>query len=274
MSMVVHSLASGSSGNCILVRRGRTAVLIDAGIGIKRLTAMLNGLEVSPASLAGILITHEHSDHITGALRMAHKFGIPLAANAKTLSAIPGAGSAPYRVLAPGEEGLFGELCVRAFPISHDAAQPCGYVVESSGGRVCSVTDTGVLTPRIREEAASADLLILESNHDVNMLVRGPYPWHLKRRIMGDRGHLSNDTAAELLLELAGSGSKMAVWLAHLSHVNNTPQAALSCTLGRLAECEGHNLTVEVAKRDVPSLIWQQKRAFQLSLFVPRRGSG
>lgn len=274
MSVVVHSLASGSSGNSMLVLQGRTSFLIDAGIGIKRLTGFLKSLEVSPESLSAIFLTHEHSDHTAGAVRMSRRFAVPLVANARTLEAIEGAASAPCRVLDVGAETNIGGFSIRSFPISHDAAHPCGYAVEGSGVRICNVTDTGVLTPQIREEAAAADLLILESNHDVTMLQRGPYPQYLKRRILGERGHLSNDTAAGLLQEFAASGSTKTVWLAHLSDTNNTPSTALSCTKTRLLEHSGHNLTVEVARRDVPSLTWQQGRGvFQLSLFSARRGS-
>ena len=275
MSIEVQALASGSSGNSILVRNGRTALLIDAGIGIKRLSATLLGLQIDPTDLSAILITHEHSDHTIGAVRMANRYGIPLVANAKTLDAISGAARVANQILDPGVEQSVGSLAVRSFPISHDAAQPCGFTIEGGGARICNVTDTGVLSDTIREEAIAADLLILESNHDVKMLERGPYPPHLKKRILGIRGHLSNDAASGLLRDLAASGSKMSVWLAHLSHMNNTPSAALSCAKRLLSECEGHGLSVEVAKRDVPSLNWRHGRGiFQLSLFGPRRDNG
>ena len=259
MTLIAHSLASGSSGNSILVRDSETTILIDAGIGIRRLIAALAVARVNPSDLSAILISHEHSDHTAGAVRMALRFGVPLVSNSKTLAAISMAGSVPYKVLEVGEELAVGRLAVRSFPISHDAVQPVGYTVAGSGGTICCATDTGKLTPEMYAEVKSADLLILESNHDVNMLVRGPYPWYLKQRIMGDKGHLSNETASKLLLELAESGKASSVWLAHLSRTNNSPSLALATAKKLLQACVGSALNVSVALRDVPSLVWQQE---------------
>lgn len=270
MSAVVHSLASGSSGNCILVRDGRTAVLIDAGIGIRRIVASLRQAQVHPADLAAILITHEHSDHISGAVRLARRYGVLLVANAPTLAAIPGTDAVPTRVLDLGAEADFSGIYARSFPISHDAVCPVGYTVYSSGATICIATDTGYVTPDVRAEAGWADLLILESNHDLEMLRTGPYPWHLKRRIAGETGHLSNDAASALLLNLADRGRNMAVWLAHLSQTNNSPAIARARAEHSLYACLGTPMDLDVALRDVPSLVWRQSdRSFQLSLFDP-----
>jgi phosphoribosyl 1,2-cyclic phosphodiesterase len=274
MALEAYSLASGSSGNSILVRDSKTAILIDAGIGIRKLSAYLMNMGVEPASLSAILISHEHSDHINGAVRMAGRYGVPLVANWRTLAAIHGADKVPSRIIEPCTDTAIGTLSVRSFGVCHDAAHPSGYTIESGGGCVCSVTDTGKLTDRICDEAKAADLLILESNHDLQMLQNGPYPWHLKKRILGDRGHLSNDTSAGLLREIAASGKAMSVWLAHLSKTNNTPSKALTCAKHALSVCDGHALELDVARRDEPSLAWKQGRcAFQLSLFSPGRGS-
>lgn len=269
MALTAHSLASGSSGNSIVIRNNGAAVLIDAGIGIRRLVAALRAAEIEPADLSGILITHEHSDHTSGAVRMARRFGIPLVANAATLTAVSGAGFVPSRVLDVGCETAFGSLVVRSFPVSHDAACPVGYTISSTNASVCSATDTGVLTPELCAEAENADLLILESNHDVELLRAGPYPWFLKHRIMGDRGHLSNEVACELLARLAADGRTRTVWLAHLSKINNTPRLALSTARKLLSSHLGGNIDISVAQRDVPSLHWSHENTrFQLSLFT------
>jgi len=272
VALVVHSLASGSSGNSILVKDGDTAVLIDAGIGIRRLTAALMQAEVNPKDLSGILITHEHTDHIAGAVRMARRFGIPIIANAPTLERIDGAGDVPHKVLDSNEEMALGDLLIRPFSISHDAACPVGYSIHSSCATLVSATDTGILTPEIRTEALRADLVILESNHDEDMLIKGPYPWYLKRRIASEKGHISNDVASNLLLDLAETGRPVSVWLAHLSKTNNSPALALATAQYTLWSCLGTTMDISVALRDIPSLWWRQTdRPFQLSFFYSKQ---
>lgn len=257
MSLVVHSLASGSSGNCILVRNGGTAIIIDAGLGIRTLVPILGSAGVDAADLSAILITHEHSDHIAGAVSLARRHRVPIIANADTLAAIEGAEHVPHRVLDIGEEMALDGLLIRPFPISHDAVQPVGYHVSNSSATVCIATDTGIITPEMREAATEADLLIVESNHDSEMLRIGPYPWYLKQRISSDVGHLSNETAARLLMDIADSGRTLTVWLAHLSKTNNSPRVAFNTVREALASVHGApNIKVGIALRDVPSLQW------------------
>ena len=274
MALEVHSLASGSSGNSILVRDDGCAVLIDAGISVRRIVAALARVKMNPADLSAILITHEHSDHISGAVNMARKYRVPLVANAPTLSCIDGSEFAPHRVLDIGGEFAIGTLAVRSFAVSHDAACPAGYTICCPGATVCCATDTGIITPQLREESKLANLLILESNHDIEMLRSGSYPWFLKQRILGDRGHLSNDAAAKLLCGIANPGRPMSVWLAHLSKNNNNPKTALATARKLLMDCFNTQINVEVAKRDVASLVWRQgSRPFQLSLFAPQQSN-
>jgi len=269
VALEVHSLASGSSGNVILIKDDSAAVLIDAGVGIRRLTESLCSVNTDPADLCAILITHEHTDHTAGAVRAARRYNVPLVANARTLDAIPGAGGVPSRVMDVGEEIAFGNISARSFDISHDAACPVGYTVCGNGASVTNATDIGVLSPAIRSEAANADLLIIESNHDEEMLLHGPYPWYLKRRITSERGHLSNDTTSALIIDLAESGKCPTIWLAHLSQINNTPAIALATAQHLLWTCSGAPMDIAVAQRDVPSLHWQQtNNRYQLSLFA------
>lgn len=258
MTLVAHSLASGSSGNSIFVSDGKTSLLIDAGIGIRKLTAALLAAEINPADLSGILITHEHKDHTRGAVRMARRYGVPIITNAKTLARIEDAEGVPTTVLDVDEELSIGDLLVSPFPISHDAVCPVGYAIHSRPGTIVSTTDTGIVTPRIREEILRADLAILESNHDIEMLRTGPYPHHLKKRIEGDKGHISNDVAAGLILDLADQDRGAAVWLAHLSDSNNTPAIALSTVQYLLWTCLGISMEIAVALRDKPSVWWRR----------------
>ncbi|MEN6371786.1 MAG: MBL fold metallo-hydrolase [Armatimonadota bacterium] len=268
MALTVHSLASGSSGNSMLIKGGNTSILIDAGIGIRKLTAALDSAGVEPAGLSATFVTHEHSDHIGAAVRIAKRYGVPIIANSPTLEGIAGINDVPHKTLELGEDMSIKSLNIRPFPVSHDARCPVGYSISCEGNTVCFATDTGRVTPRIRAEAFLADLLILESNHDVELLMSGPYPRYLKKRVMGDWGHLSNETASNLLLEIAETGKSVAVWLAHLSDTNNSPKLALSTAKATLSSCLKSTMTVEVALRDVPSLTWgTERRIFQLSLF-------
>jgi len=230
--------------------------------------ALLIQAEVNPADLSAIFITHEHTDHVAGADRMARRYNIPIIANAPTLARINGAHGVPHKVLDAGEEFTLNNLLVRPFRVSHDAACPVGYAVHSTSAIVVSATDTGILTPQIRDEAKRADLLILESNHDEEMLIKGPYPWSLKRRIAGDRGHISNDTASGLLIDLVESGKRVSVWLAHLSKTNNSPSVALTTAQYALWSSLGTTMDIQVAARDYPSLWWRSvDHSPQLNLF-------
>jgi len=257
MALSVHALASGSSGNAILLKCDGAGILIDAGLGVRRLAAALAEAEMNPTDLSAILITHEHSDHIAGAVRAAGRFGATLVSNAETLSMIPWAEHVPHKILEPGGERTLGCFHVRSFAVSHDAANPVGYSIECLGRKVCTVTDTGILTSEARAEAACADLLILESNHDVHLLRTGPYPAHLKHRIAGAFGHLSNEDASALLSELAELGRPKSVWLAHLSATNNTPGIALATARAALPRAARTTMRIDVALRGVPSLRWR-----------------
>ena len=235
--MRVVSLGSGSSGNAILVRNGDTAVLVDDGFAPRTLLSRLRQAGVSPEEISAILLTHEHGDHAGGARAFARRYGIPLIADPRTLNAIcaqPERGMLggepdappPERVEMPiGHVLSWGGLEIHSFPISHDAIAPCGYVIATSAWRVCVATDTGMVTDAMIEAMRSAHVLIIEANHDLDRLVNGPYPWHLKQRILSPTGHLSNEQTGQALARVLDDGPRW-LWLAHLSRTNNTPDIA------------------------------------------------
>lgn len=279
--MRVISLGSGSSGNALLVEagaRGRTKILVDAGLSSRIITERLHRAGVHPSQLQGVFVTHEHSDHIIGLPVLMKRYGIPVFTAPETLTAIEQSiasgiwqtdsgtlvapnftelaadvessqnGGLESDVLATqrtlekplhgaipiGSRRLIGDIEVQSFPISHDAVAPCGYLLSAGGCRVCIVTDSGEVTPAMLEVMQHADLLILESNHDRQRLLRGPYPYQLKQRILSPNGHLSNDQAAEAVLRTWRPDSVRWLWLAHISRTNNTPKLALNSMLANL----------------------------------------
>ena len=246
--MRVVTLASSSSGNATLVEAGPTALLVDAGLSAKVLTARLKQAGRSPQDLSGIVLTHEHSDHVTGALALAQHYHLPLVGDVRTLAALTGCNSA--ELLTPtlftqteqsvqleahqvGSSWQMGSLRVTSFAIPHDAAAPCGYLISSEAWRVCIVTDCGEMTETIMAHLRQAHVIILEANHDRAQLLRGPYSPSLKRRILGPTGHLANDQTAEALHTIADDTPRW-VWLAHLSRTNNTPALAHAAVATRL----------------------------------------
>jgi len=267
----VHALASGSSGNATLVRAGRLTLLIDVGLPMRKLAAALLIYGLTPTDLHGALITHEHSDHVLSAHALSQRFGVPLIASDKTLQAIfAQKAQTPHRVLPPGDRWTLGEIQIETFPIPHDAADPVGIniVHMPSRQKVSHLTDVGHITPTIREAIRGANLLVLEANHDVKRLQGGGYTGHLKARILGDNGHLSNEAAANLLCEHALTHGPHTVWLAHLSKENNTPKLALGYARATVAVETNCPVVFDVAKRDTPSAFWSPGRsALQLPLF-------
>ena len=241
------TLASGSSGNSLLVTAGRTHVLVDAGISCRRICTGLKELGVEPTELAGVLITHEHSGHISGLTTLTKQLRLPVYAS-------PGTGrQLCYRIafleellrpVAPGEGFSIGGLAIESFPTSHDAAE-----------KAAVVTDLGYVTGAVLRGIRGADLLVAEANHDVEWVQSGPYPYHLKARILGDRGHLSNEAGAELAWTAVEGGARTVV-LAHLSHENNTPARAHEVVRGvleRRGAAVGWDVALEVAPRSEKS---------------------
>ncbi len=229
--MRLCSIASGSSGNCIYIGSEKNSILIDAGISGKRVEAGLKELELCGKDMDGILITHEHSDHIKGLGVLARKYELPIYGTRGTLKAIQGMDNlgtiSPelFREIVPDVDFQVGELTVSPFRVSHDAADPVAYRVTCGGKTAAVATDLGVYTDYTVDRLKGADILLLEANHDIHMLEVGGYPYYLKQRILGERGHLSNETAGQLLCKVLHDNLKY-IFLGHLSKENNYEELA------------------------------------------------
>lgn len=224
----LHTLASGSSGNALLVSGGGSHILIDAGISCRRITTALKGLGIDPADLSAVLVTHEHSDHVSGIATLVKKLPVKVYASAGTARQL--AYRIPFRpeqlmAFGAGAEFDLGPFHCASFSTPHDAADSVGYTVELEGSRLAVATDLGYVTDTVRRAVLGADTVVVESNHDVDWVNCGPYPYYLKQRILGDRGHLCNEDGALLAAQAVEAGARTVV-LAHLSRENNTPARA------------------------------------------------
>ncbi|HKQ60452.1 MAG TPA: MBL fold metallo-hydrolase, partial [Candidatus Polarisedimenticolaceae bacterium] len=233
-------LASGSQGNATLVEFGDTRLLVDAGLSERELARRLHAVGVEPRRIDYLLVSHEHQDHARGVERFSRRHGVPVVCSAATLEALDLspqhlADWVPLPEAAP--LGL-GPVRVEAFPVPHDAARPVGFVLRGAGLRVGIVTDLGHATTLVLERLRGCELLMVEANHDDRLLQEGPYPWHLKQRVGGRFGHLSNDETAALLRQVAAEPCR-AVVLAHLSEQNNLPALARQAAAAALADA-GH----------------------------------
>lgn len=260
--MKLCSIASGSNGNCIYVGTQQTNLLVDAGISAKRIENGLNGIDILPDTLQGILITHEHSDHVAGLGILARKYRIPIYATYETANAIrciKNIGEVPeelFHFVKPNEAFQINDISVEPFSTSHDAANPVCYTLQSGGHKVGIATDLGKYDDYIVSKLEGSELLLVEANHDVNMLMVGSYPYYLKQRILGDFGHLSNDTSADLISKLINQKNQY-ILLAHLSKENNYEELAyetVCCELS-LRGCNSSGLNLSVAHREQPSQI-------------------
>ena len=242
------TLASGSSGNCALLSSGSTHLLVDAGISARRITRSLSELGLTPDDLSAIFITHEHSDHISGLTTLLKHHAIPICTaegTARQLTYRIPFVEEHLRTVEPGVPFALGDLEVTPFSTLHDAASPMSCTVTDGVRKAAVVTDLGVVTEEVLSAIRGSHLLLLEANHDVEWLRSGPYPVFLKERILGDRGHLSNDACANLCAQAEDWGATRVV-LAHLSKENNTPQRALDTVAAALLP----GMPVTVAPRD------------------------
>lgn len=263
----VAVLASGSKGNAAYVELDGTRILIDAGISARRITRTLRDFGIDPASLDGVFITHEHSDHIKGLPTLLKQYHLPLFARPATLSAIRESLSVPEDTFTPlAGDVMLGKVAVKSFTTLHDAASPVGYAV--CGSEKCALaTDLGFLTNDVMTAIESSDVLILEANHDRELLQRGSYPWHLKQRILSNRGHLSNSAAAWAIVRLRKR--PRAVFLAHMSQENNRPDLVEETVRTILDQQNVRQENIVLASQDIPSC-WgfAESRPMQMPLHV------
>lgn len=223
-ALKISSLASGSSGNVTYIETPHHKVLVDAGLSGKKIEQLMNSINRSLKDVDAIFVTHEHIDHIKGVGILARKYGMPVYANQATWAAM----ASKIGKVAPTQQLLFepgktldlGDLDVESFAVSHDAANPQFYQFHHANKTFAIVTDTGYLSDRLQGTLKNADAYLLETNHDVEMLRMGSYAWSLKQRILGDKGHLSNEDGALAAIDLLGNNTKQ-IYLGHLSQENN-----------------------------------------------------
>lgn len=246
----ISVLASGSKGNATVISAGGKNILIDAGISCRQLVQRLRDVGLQPEDLDAVLLTHEHRDHVSGLPVFSRSYHLPVFANEATWRYIPQRGElerASCRLMPKLLET--DGLKITSFAVPHDAASTVGYVFTCAGARCVYLTDVGFITEEIKENVAGADTLVLEANHDEEMLKKGTYPYALKQRILGTRGHLSNNAAGWLLSQMERLPGE--VFLAHLSQENNTPQLALKTVRGILDAKElGEDTQIYVTSQD------------------------
>ena len=261
MELGLQTLASSSSGNSYLIKSEKTNIILDIGIGIKKLNEKLAEAQLMPEEISGVLLTHEHIDHVRSLGALTRKSADMIVyATRGTICALtektPDLGRTEFMPVTGGQPFVVGDIRVVPFNVSHDTAEPVAYAFEKGGRKAAVVTDTGFVSDEVFDNIKDADLLVLEANHERNILLYGRYPYPVKHRILSDLGHLSNEAAAECLIRILTElgGSKVPrVLLAHLSKENNTPQQAM-ITVRNLLEEEGFyigkDLELEVVDRE------------------------
>ena len=254
MAVRLTVLGSGSSGNSAYLEAGETRLLVDAGFSARQLRLRLASIGRSPESLTGILITHEHSDHVQGLTGLAEKLGVPVFCNRLTKDAITWNSEAriDWRIFATGTQFDLGEVNVESFSIPHDAQDPVGFLLRTSAGAVGFLTDLGHATKLVLERVKPARALVLETNHDVRLLQDCPRrPWALKQRILSRHGHLCNEAAADVLTAIMSAELRQ-LYLAHLSRECNRPELAQRVIHRRLEELGASHCRAEVASQATP----------------------
>ena len=252
------SLYSGSSGNSLLVESENTKLLIDAGVSSKKIETALTNLNVDPSTINGILITHEHSDHVQGLGTFAKKFDLPVYVNQKTLDAMPKQkekiSEKNIKNIRIEEKFEIGDMQIKPFAIPHDAANPCGFNIFKDNKKISIATDIGHMTNGILKNLEDSIFVLLESNYDPEVLKFSRYPYILKSRIAGPNGHLPNETAGKTIAHLLQSGLKQAM-LGHLSKESNFPELAYKTVVDEIISNSNYNensLKLSVASRDIP----------------------
>lgn len=253
--LAVCVLASGSKGNAVYISDGTTALLLDAGLSGIEIERRMKSRGLTPAHLTAILVSHEHSDHIKGVGVLSRRYHLPVYMTPRTRRA---AESQLGRVddfhdFECGRAFSIDRLRVHPFSISHDAADPSGFTVSQNGCKIGVATDLGIATAMVREHLKHCRMVLIEANHDTQMLLTGPYPWHLKQRVKSRTGHLSNTAAKELLAEIRHDRLQHVI-LGHLSEQNNTPQKVLTEIGPAMGPCRAEIL---VADQNVPTPLFQ-----------------
>ena len=268
-------LGSGSSGNCAYIETESSRVLVDAGFSPRQIRQRLAMIGRTPENLSAIFITHEHADHISGLFGLAEKLRIPIYCNRDTQEAIAWAfkerwngkrdplfdgmektaadfiQKLEWRLFQTGDRFELNDLLVETFPIPHDAQDPVGYLLRTTGGNFGFATDLGHMTKLVMERIRAANVLVLESNHDVRMLQDSHRSWHLKQRILGRHGHLSNEAAAEAAEQIMSADLKH-LYLAHLSRECNKPELAMRVMTERMGRIGAGHVQVQLASQHTP----------------------
>ena len=262
--MELLSIASGSSGNCYYVGSEETHLLVDAGVSGKKIESALNEIDRKPSDLNGILVTHEHIDHVKGLGVMARKHGIPIYTTEGTISEIKKMSSVGtiddslFHEIKPDEPFFINDLSIDASAIWHDAADPVCYSISDGKSKFSIATDMGNYDEYVVNKLKNSDIMVIEANHDIRMLQAGPYPYYLKQRILGNRGHLSNERSGQLIKALLNSHIK-AILLGHLSKENNFEELAYETVKLELSDNEYasdvREFGLEVARRDQPGAL-------------------
>lgn len=255
MGVELTILGSGSGGNAAYLECGKTRILIDVGLSGKQIRDRLLKINRSPETLSGIIISHEHTDHIKGLLMIAARLGIPVYTNRLTSESIVEYFDEKFcfKIFQNGESFEVGDIEVEVFSVPHDAVDPIGLSFITNSGKIGYVTDIGCVTALTAERFRSAQVLVVEANHDVEMLRNDPHrPWSLKQRIMGKHGHLSNESAAELI-ERTITENLQHITLAHLSQECNLPELAVKVVSKKLQTIGARHITVRAASQDSPT---------------------
>ncbi len=248
------SLYSGSTGNSLFIETNDTKILVDAGESCKKITESLSNIDISMDSINAIIVTHEHIDHVKGLGTISKKFNIPVYANSETWDAMPlqkdKIDEINIRTFNLKESFEIGDLKINPFSIPHDAANPCGFNIYYNDNKISIATDLGHINSEILHNLENSSFILLESNYDPNILKCSPYPYHLKQRISGPNGHLSNDIAGKTITHLINTGLKQ-VMLGHLSKENNFPELAYKTVVETLLEnnYDESSIRLSVAKR-------------------------
>lgn len=255
MSLSIAPLFSGSKGNSILIGSKKAKILVDAGYSCVKIARELKKIDVDIAEIEGILVTHEHTDHIAGVGAISRKFNIPVYANEPTwceMAQKAGAIATNNIRVIDEKDFYIKDMCIQPFEINHDAAMPFAYSICVGKKKVCVMTDLGCVTEKVLKNAADSSIVLLESNHDIEMLKCGPYPYYLKQRILSDSGHLSNDDAAKTALRLVLAGVR-GILLGHLSENNNFYDLAYETVCSYLTQngiVAGKHVAIGLAKQE------------------------